>query len=152
MSEVYSKIAEAIKVRLQNVSGIGIIHTYPRAARSDKELQEYYVPSGSKKINAVEIARVKIDSNWATNQQIEDIHQYKLILWYSWDDKNKSYVEFQHLIDRIRAEFNHTPVLQVEDKEMYIYKPIPAPSIIADERAGILLHYAELDLFITNWR
>ena len=146
MSE--ATIRGQIKIILQGVSGIGVVHTRRRYSRSRAVFKELMSSGG--KVNGCMVYRQATPAERFDVPNITRTHHFKIVYLYELDDESASEDTFQALLDAIFEAFksnytlngtamNSGPI-QIENVDT---------DIIESEKEqvpGTLVHMAELSL------
>lgn len=103
-------IREQIKVILQGVPGIGIVHDYERmSADANKFIGLYKDVDG--RINSWTITRTATPERWFSNRDYERVYEMALRGYYGLQDAAASEIVFQDRIEAICDEFRGNDTL-----------------------------------------
>ena len=147
MSETLIKAQ--IKVILEAVSGIGVVHNRERYSRAMAEF--LYLMTSAGKINGWMIHRQSTTANRITigmgTSGIERKHIFSISGLYEIDDAADSESTFQILVDAIFTAFAAKPTLNAT---AFSSDPIQVQEVDFDEHAGRAFHTAQLILAVTE--
>ena len=141
MSEVL--IRGQIKVILETVSGIGVVHGYERYSRSLAELFVLMTKNG--KVNGWMIHRASTESTREVSQLVNRSHEFKIMGLYELDDVAASEVTFQALLEAIFDAFKSKNTLNGTAIDS---DPVNIDNVDTQEYGNRLFHTAELSLVV----
>lgn len=152
-----SGIREQIKVILQGVPGIGIVHDYDRLA-VDWNTFLGRCKDATGKINACMFRREKMAKKTITiGQHKERIHVFVLRVVMGLADAQASGVIFDDLLDAVEKGFDPYPTLNGACRQIFAeWGPLADVSgvqiDISEDRmfGGVLCHYGELRLAVVE--
>jgi len=142
-------IRAQIKVELEKVSGIGVIHDYQRYARSIADFKNIMIKTGTSIVNGWIVHRIATESAQAVmgiKGQIERVHTYRIAGIYEHDDANSSETTFQGILDGIFAQFKANGTL---NGTAISHKQIQIDSVDVTKEGEFgddIYHWAELTL------
>ena len=146
-------IRAEIKNILEDVSGIGVIHTRRRYSRSRVVFRQLMTSGGI--VNGCMIFRQATTAERQELPHIDRYHHYKIIYYYDLDDENASEDTFQALLEAIFEAFKSNSTLngaavnsgpiQIEDVDT---------DYLESEKEGVpgtLVHRGDLSIDIEEW-
>lgn len=142
-------IRAQIKIEMEKVSGIGVVHDYERYARSITDFRQIMTKTGSTTVNGWVIHRESTESAQVVmgpKGQIERVHAYRIAGVYALDDANGSEKTFQAILDAIFAQFKATGTL---NSTAISHKQIQIDSVTVTKEGEFgddIYHTAELTL------
>ncbi len=102
-------IREAIVDHLKTVSGIGIIHRYERAVVDGQKFTSLFTKDG--RLLGWTITRTGVTETVLDTQTNQIAHRWRIRGWMGLEDAKASELEFDHLIERVRAAFRKDDTL-----------------------------------------
>jgi hypothetical protein len=147
MSEALIKAQ--IKVILEAVSGIGVVHNRERFSRSMAEFLTLMTSAG--KINGWMIHRQSTGAKRIViglgNNGIERTHLFIISGLYEIDDLTDSESTFQALVEAIFTAFKDKPTLNGTAQSS---EPLDVQEVDVDEHANRTFHTAQLNLTVVE--
>lgn len=101
MSE--ATIKAGIVSTLQEINGVGVVHSYVRRTRSLAKFLEL-MRSGNV-VNGWTVCRKSTSSEWSAMSTVQRIYNFEITGMYQLDDENASEINFQALLDAIFDKF-----------------------------------------------
>ncbi len=96
-------VRTAIVAQLQTVTGIGRVHAYQRYAANNKALADCYVQDGQ--LRGWFVRRLSVQEKTGTRNRNVEISRWLLRGYLAVSDEQQSELEFDGVIDGIRAAF-----------------------------------------------
>ncbi len=142
-------IRAQIKVELEKVSGIGVVHDYERYARSITDFRNLMTKTGTTTVNGWVIHRESTSAEqviMGPKGQIERVHIYRIAGVYALDDAAGSEKTFQGILDAIFSQFKSNGTL---NGTAISHKQIQIDSVTVTKESEFgddIYHTAELTL------
>jgi hypothetical protein len=142
-------ITAQIKIIMESVTGIGVVHDYFRYVRSWADwlaLMTHTVSSPpSSKINGWMFQRQKTTSSKLASGYIENVHTYNFLGLYEIDDAGASGKAFEAILDAIQDKFKDYPNL---NGTVWVHDLIQIDEVGIDDYENVSYHYAGLSLTV----
>lgn len=100
-----TEIRDAIKVKLEGIAGIGVVHHYERLAKTVGELKAMYVSGAPAKLLGWNIRRVATSEVSPVVGRYTIDHRWQIRGFMAIDDSAETELVFDGLIDSIRDAF-----------------------------------------------
>jgi len=150
-----ANIRTQIKIILESVAGIGVVHDYERWAVDWAKALQLFKPSNQDKINGWMITRTKTQEWVDTFNRNFSLHHFLIRGVYSLDDAGASEKIFQDLIEAVRDKFRTNYNLNGSCESIYPDTGPPYEGragvqvdlIEVRTFGGVLCHYCELSLY-----
>ena len=156
MANKYLEIVTDIKAKMDAVTDVGVVHKYYRWNKGWKEFIEYftYTPTNQpKQIRGWEITRLSAPEHHRGCYYRH--HKFRLSGYMSLEDKSKTDLEFQGLIDEVCNVFRNVDA-PIDSTWWYMdgdneeTSPAQTPTIRARMFGNVLCHTTEITLTITE--
>lgn len=130
-----------MKGKLEEVSGIGVVHDYERWASNWKDLLTLYQSNG--KLNGWSISRRSTAAEWVCMPEVDRRHNFVITGIYSLDDSAASEKTFQDLIEGIEEKIRNDHTL---GDTCVAAGPLQVETVEVRMFGSVLCHYCELSL------
>ena len=144
-------IRTQLKVILEGVTGIGIVHDYERHAKDWSTYLSFYKKPGTSVINGWQITRRATREEEHAATQTYRFHTMVIHGFYSLDDSAASEKTFQDLIEAISTAIRQNATLNGA-----AFHALPPNIAVVEQRmfGDVLVHYCEMTVDVeedTTW-
>jgi hypothetical protein len=144
----YITIADAVAVRLAQVTNIGKVHTFQRNINKPEVFKEKCFDPAQGRIATWMLSRESRSDRQAANVSNEIQHAVKLRGYMAVEDNAETELIFQKVVDAVCEAFRpQTSLGGIAE----LILPVQVPTIAYIELHGVLCHYAECTLTIQEY-